>query len=46
MDKNHWQQICENARNAGGEVLEAIEELNEWVSETFKEYEVFTILGI
>lgn len=46
MDKKHWQQICENARSVGGEALEAIEELNEWVSEAFKDYEVFTILGI
>lgn len=46
INKEQWEQICKMAKVIGGEVSEAINEADIWGQETFKEYDVFTILGI
>ena len=46
INRDQWGKICKMAETVGGEVAEAIKEADMWVRETFKEYELFTILGI
>ena len=41
-----WNALVKQANEAGGEVLELIEELRPWAEDNFQKNEVFTILGI
>lgn len=46
INELQWQRIYKMAKTLGGEVFEVINEANEWATKTFKEYGLFTILGI
>jgi hypothetical protein len=41
-----WKDILKQAQITGGDTYAAILEADQWVSETFVEHNVFTILGI
>lgn len=44
--KDEWKLIRNVANMRGGNIKEAIDEVDIWVTETFKTEEEFTILGI
>lgn len=46
INKSHWEQICKMAKSIGGEIETAIKEVDVWVQDNYKEYDIFTILGI
>ena len=46
IDNSIWNNIINKAEKIGGEVYECILEADEWVQQTFMEYNVFTIIGI
>lgn len=46
VTKEQWERILAAADTYEETVTEAVNELAEWVNETFKEYDVFTILGL
>ena len=46
IDNELWNSIMLKAQEIGGEVLACILEADEWVKNTFFEYNVFTICGI
>ena len=46
VTKTQWEQIVNAAQEIGGEVLDAVLEAVPWAEANFKEYDVFTILGI
>ncbi len=46
IDKELWNRIMQKAQQIGGEVLACILEADQWVTNTFLEYEVFTIIGV
>ena len=41
-----WGRIVKKAQEVGGEVPECISEADKWAEETFREYDVFTIIGV
>ncbi len=41
-----WKKILEQAQIIGGDTYAAILEADQWVADTFTEYNVFTILGL
>ena len=45
IDKDLWEHIKERSKEYSTEVQECIAEAEDWVQDTFKEYEVFTIIG-
>ena len=46
IDENQWKEIYLLAKKQSGELFCAIREVSTWVEENFKEYSVFTILGL
>ena len=46
VDRELWNSIMQKARQIGGEVLACILEADEWVTNTFLKYDVFTIIGV
>ena len=46
VTKEQWEEVLAKAEDYDETVAEAIAELDEWVSETFKDNEVFSILGL
>jgi len=46
IDADQWKRIYTEAEKMGGNLFEAIKEMNPWVEDNFKENKVFTILGI
>lgn len=46
IDENQWKEIYLLAKKQSGELFCAIREVSPWVEENFKEYSVFTILGL
>lgn len=46
VTKEQWKSIREKAAKMGGHTLAAIREVDGWVQETFRDYGVFTILGM
>ena len=46
IDTKLWNEIMLKAQQIGGEVLDCILEANEWVKNTYLEYDVFTIIGV
>ena len=45
IDKDLWEHIKERSKEYGTQIQECIAEAESWVQETFREYEVFTIIG-
>lgn len=45
IDKQLWESIKLRSKEVGGEIAECIAEAEDWVQETFKQYDVFTIIG-
>ena len=41
-----WRNILEKAKDSEETVKEALEELDEWVKDNFKENNTFTIAGL
>lgn len=46
IDAEQWRQIYSDAEKIGGSLFEAILEVTPWVEDNFKQYTIFTILGI
>lgn len=46
IDKELWERILHKAQQVGGETLACILEADEWAENTFREYDVFTIIGV
>ena len=46
IDIELWNNIKRKARDIGGEVYECVSEADEWVRNTFVEYDVFTVIGV
>ena len=46
IDEKIWSEIKLRAEQIGGEILECILEADEWVVNTFLEYDVFTLIGV
>lgn len=46
VTQEEWNMIYNEAFIRGGELRDAIFEANSWVEDTFKEYEVFTMIGM
>ena len=46
INRELWNCIMQKAKKIGGEVLACISEANEWVNNTYLEYDVFTIIGV
>lgn len=46
VTKDQWLQVKSRAEAVGGEALDAVMEIEDWVVKCFKEEEVFTICGI
>ena len=45
VDKELWERIKERSKEYGTQIQECISEAEDWVQETFKQYDVFTIIG-
>ena len=45
IDKDLWENIKERSKEYSTQIQECIAEAESWVQETFKEYDVFTIIG-
>ena len=45
IDKELWERIKERSKEYSTQIQECIAEAESWVQETFKEYDVFTIIG-
>ena len=45
IDKDLWENIKERSKEYSTQIQECIAEAEDWVQDTFKEYEVFTIIG-
>ena len=46
IDEEMWRNILEKAKDSEETVKEALEELDEWVKDNFKENNTFTIAGL
>lgn len=46
INKEQWRKIYIKAKEIGGDLFEAILEVAPWVEANFRQYEVFTILGV
>ncbi|MBP3702890.1 MAG: hypothetical protein J6I65_03790, partial [Lachnospiraceae bacterium] len=46
IDKELWSDIKQKAQEIGGEVCVCILEADEWVQNTYLEYDFFTIIGV
>ena len=46
IDAKRWKRIYSDAEQIGGSLFEAILEVTPWVEDNFKQYTIFTILGI
>lgn len=46
ISKEQWGDICAKAEESGGDLLEAIYEVAPWAEANFRQYEVFTIIGV
>lgn len=46
VTKSQWEQVNNECIAQGGVCEELVNEISQWVEETFCEYDVFTILGI
>lgn len=46
VNRTDWETIRKRASEYGDDVNEALAELDEWLYETFEEYDEFTILGL
>lgn len=45
IDKDLWEHIKERSKEYSTQIQECIAEAESWVQETFKQYDVFTIIG-
>lgn len=46
VSKNQWIMIMKKASEIGGQLYECLKEANNWITETFKKYDVFTMIGM
>lgn len=46
VTRRQWNEIVKTAQRSGGVWKAVVEEAVPWVNDCFKEYDVFTILGI
>ena len=46
IDANLWNMIMQKAEQIGGDISECILEADDWVKNTYLEYDVFTIIGV
>lgn len=46
VTNEQWKVICDRAEEYEESVSEAVGELKDWAEETFREHDVFTILGL
>jgi len=46
INKELWNNIKQKAKEIGGKLYECISEADEWIENTYLEYEVFTIIGV
>lgn len=46
VNQVQWNMIFDNAIRKGGQLKDAVLEAKPWIDEAFREYEVFTILGM
>ena len=46
INKHQWGEIVKNSKGSDPIIEDVIEELIPWLKDCFKDYEVFTILGI
>lgn len=46
VTREDWDKVYDKAQELGGEILEAVEEIDAWAEETFEEYDCFSIIGI
>ena len=46
INEPQWNEICREAALLGGELAEAVNEIDPWARDTFPTHGVFTILGI
>ena len=46
IDKEKWKMIQKNAENESKDIKNAVDELEVWVEENFKEFDYFVIHGI
>lgn len=46
INEQQWKMIVQKAGEAGGHLLEAIQEITPWMENNFRKNEVFTLLGL
>ncbi|MDE6501155.1 MAG: ribosomal protein S18-alanine N-acetyltransferase [Ruminococcus sp.] len=46
VSENQWIMIMKKASETGGQIYECLKEADSWVTETFKEHNVFTMIGM
>lgn len=46
ISAEQWRRICAEAKKAGGELWQAVQELIPWAEDNFAQYPVFTIVGV
>lgn len=46
VSENQWNMIMKKATETGGQLYECLKEADNWITETFKEYDIFTMIGM
>ena len=46
VSENQWHMIMKKASEIGGQLYECLKEADSWVTETFKEHNIFTMIGM
>ena len=46
VSENQWNTIMQKSSETGGQIYECLQEADNWVKETFKEYNTFTMIGM
>lgn len=46
VSENQWHMIMKKATETGGQLYECLKEADNWATETFKEHNIFTMIGM
>lgn len=46
VSENQWDMIIKKSAEIGGKLYECLKEADNWIKETFKQYDVFTMIGM
>lgn len=46
VSEKQWDMIMKKSAEIGGQIYECLKEADNWVKETFREYDVFTMIGM